>query len=1053
MPVLPSNPAPGQYLRVNPCRAPSHAPRWLWMACLQGVLLLGLACPLAAAESTPIPLEHEFIVRGWRTENGLPDDRVLSLLVDRHGLLWVGTRKGVSRFDGRRFTTWSRSTHKVFVSEECRALTEDRDGILWVGTTDGLIQLTDPPVRYEPRDVCPQWVRSPDSLSKEIWSLHATDAGELFAGTGTGMLVRAPDGAWGRPDVADQSRIGPFTSFATSPDGAAWAGTFAQLFRSERPGGSWTQELDGGESATTNFVHGLALAPSGVPCALVGSRPLGIGRLYRRDGPDWTLLSNRSFKNFSQPLFLVADTQGGLWFPTTGPEVGHWHNGQLTEYSLPAAMSGDVFLCMIRDAEGNLWAGTSRSGLLCLQPRRVRTLAPADGLPDPKTRALIESSDGALWVGTDGGVARLNGPERLVFTQASGLASDRVRALTEDSLGHVWIGTGAGLDRWDGLQLHPVEYQGQKHRTKIRALHAGRDGAVWVGTAQGLYRFRSDQTNAWLVADGLPHENVCAILEDHQQRVWIGTDGGGLARLTDDGFERFDESRGLSSLRVWALHEDADGGLWIGTDRGLNVLRGGRISTLTTAHGLPDNLVNGIAEDRHGWLWIGHDRGIYRVNRRNLIEVADGSLPKVRCISYTEPDGLLNPETNGQISYPPVVRLRDGRIAFATMGGVALFDPGALPDLTNGPPAHVEELRAGGQTQFANRPGLVPAGSLRNEAGAIRIDAQHRSYVEVQFSAAAFRAPDQVRFRHRLLGLSPDWVDAGAMRQASYLNLRPGDYTFEVTAANHHGYPSAAPARLPFRIEPVWHERLGVRLAGALSLLALGAGVARWRVRELRRLGDLEQQAALATQRARLAKDLHDGLGANLTELTLLSGLGESQPLTREALASRFDRLTRSTHEALHSLRDLIWATNPKADSLEVLVSRVCETADRTLEAAGLACRLDFPADLPAVALGPDFRKDLLFAANEALNNAVRHAQARQVTLRLSLAGSQLVLEIADDGCGFVVDEAERRTRGADHGLGLASLRERLAAQGGTCEIRSQPGQGTQVTFRVPLPR
>lgn len=303
-----------------------------------------------------------------------------------------------------------------------------------------------------------------------------------------------------------------------------------------------------------------------------------------------------------------------------------------------------------------------------------------------------------------------------------------------------------------------------------------------------------------------------------------------------------------------------------------------------------------------------------------------------------------------------------------------------------------------------------------------------------------------------MLGLSDDWVEAGNLRQASYANLRPGDYTFEVSAVNAHGYASAAPARLEFQIEPLWHERAAVRVAGVLLLAGAAAGLASWRWSELREIADLERQAALARERARLAKDLHDGLGANLTEITLLSGVDDPQALPAEALAERFRRLTHSTHDALHSLRNVIWLTNPQADSLEMLVSRLCESAERTLRATNVRCRLDLPPALPALTVGPELRRDALFAVNEVINNIVRHARATEVRLTVAISGGALVLVIRDDGCGFDLNAVRARAKDADRGLGLRSLHERLSAHGGICEIRSQVGQGTEVILRVPLP-
>ncbi len=653
--------------------------------------------------------------------------RVLSLLVDRMGFLWAGTRKGVARFDGSRFMTWSHSTHEVFASEECIALAEHPDGTLWVGTGGGLIHLAQPPALYNlgGHQVAPS--ASPEGPRNRIRRVLITGTGEVLVAT-EGGLARQP---WQRP-ASDQAPLGGLcTSMEASPDGTIWAGTSNQLFRRNAAEGAWKPEFPDSADGSAQFVHALAVTPDGSVFAIVGSWQLQSGRLLQQDASGWRPVCDLVLRNYGQPIFLAADRRGDLWFPVTGQVVGCWRDGRLHEYALPLWMREDVFRCLVEDAEGNLWAGTSRNGLLCLQPRRIQTLTTSDGLPDAKARAVIKAADGALWIGTDGGVVRWGDGESQVLNQASGLPSDKIRALAEDEQGRLWIGTGVGLSTWDGRTVAPEVYDGPEHRTKIRTLYATRDGSVWAGTAQGLYRFGWDQNRAWQVADGLPHENVCALLEDRRGRVWIGMDGGGLARLTDQGFERFDVARGLSSPRVWALHEDDEGALWIGTDRGLNVLRDERISVITTAHGLPDNLVNSVIEDDRGWIWVGHDRGIYRVARQELLAAAEGRLGRVRCIEYAEEDGLLNPETNGQISGPPVIRLRDGRVAFATMGGVAIFNPDYLPDLTNGPPAHIEELRGNGQVLYAGQPGKALRPSARQASGRLSIAPLQRGFVEV----------------------------------------------------------------------------------------------------------------------------------------------------------------------------------------------------------------------------------------------------------------------------------------------------------------------------------
>ncbi|HOY57916.1 MAG TPA: two-component regulator propeller domain-containing protein [Verrucomicrobiota bacterium] len=1065
-----------------------HASGW------RGAILsaaLGLSLWMHAADSGLVPLERDFTVRVWRKEHGLPDDRVLALLRDDNGFIWVGTRRGVSRFDGRQFKTWSRSTHDVFASEVCQALAQDLDGTIWVATArgdtpHGLIRLGQEPRRVD----LPSLPTLPAPETVSITSLAFSPAGDLLVGSTHGLAIRCADGVWRGVDDGTPFSTSRYTAWAVGSDGTVWAVIGRTVFyRRPGPDTPWNKETIPSSLADTQHYDALAVTKDGVLHAIVSDAEHWISRLVHRHAGGWEIESTTEQAHFKYPLILMADAAGGLWFPIASRVLGYRLNGVLTRYDLAPHDFGLGFSCLTEDAEGNLWAGTARSGLVCLLPGRIRNLGIEQGLPDPKARALLEASDGTLWAGTDGGVVQLSQHQPRLLNNASGLASDMIRALAEDAQGRVWIGTGRGLSFWDGQALEMVLFPGADFRTKTRALLKARDGAMWIGAAQGLYRLGADRTNAWLVADGLPHENVCALHEDRQGQIWIGTGGGGLARLTDQGFERFDESNGLSSSRVYAIEGDAGDALWIGTDRGLNVLRGGRVAVFTTAHGLPDNLVNSIVEDTRGWLWIGHDRGIYRVKRQELIEVAEDGRARARCVSYAEEDGLLNPETNGQNSYPPAIRLRDGRVAFATMGGVALFDPDTPPDLTNGPCVHIETLRAGERVIFTGGPGpeAAPvlheperhASSLASRLSPTRllfgegnrssatthsdgaraaeqrliVKPADRGLLSLDFTVAAFRAPARVRCRYRLLGLSPDWTDAGALRQATFSGLNPGSYTFEVTAQNHHGYTSPMPARLSFSIEPRWHERAWVRLVGAVLVPALVAVAVRWRMRALRRLSRLEQQAALASERARLAKDLHDGLGASLTEITLLSGVGEAKPLSPEAIADRFDRLSRRTHDALHSLRDLIWTTNPKADSLELLMSRICASAESALGAAGLRVRLDFPADLPQVILGPEARKALLLATNEAVNNAIRHAQATQVRLRLRIEGARLVIEIEDDGRGFDAAEAARRGDSADYGLGLSSMRERITSLRGQFDLQSQPGRGTKVIFRVPLPR
>lgn len=794
---------------------------------------------------------------------------MLSLLVDRAGFLWIGTRAGVARFDGQQFRVWSRSTEPAFVDDTCQALAEDLPGNVWVGTRSGLVRLGTNTTRFSLQAEGATVAAHLRNVPIVVTSLLATRQGELLAGTLSGLYTLTTPGEW-RPGAG----LGPapyaeVLCLAESREGSVWAGTTAQLYRRRPNQAAWEPQLDG--AAADHCVFALAIGSDDTPYVIHGPYNPGADRRLIRRGPKgWEAVLDQPVGPWARPLFLFLDADGALWFPPLGAALGRWRNGQVSAVGLESVQTAAAASVVVQDRDGPLWVGLAQGGLVSLQPRRIHHLTQGDGLPHDNVWCLLEPRDGSLWVGTDGGVVRLTAGSSLLFDQQRGLSRNQVRALAEDREGRVWIGTVAGLDVWDGQRLEPVRFGSEWFQTKIRCLQTSRDGALWVGTARGLHRIHEGTTNSWLLQGDEPRNDVRALLEDRQGNIWVGTDGGGLARVDGHGLQSFGPPDGLCSTRVWALCEDPDGTLWIGTDRGLASLREGRFGAVTTEQGLRANAVNGLVDDLHGHLWVGHDAGIYRVRRAELLEAIAGGRVAVQCVPYDEEDGLLSLETNGQKSYPPVIRLRDGRIAFATTAGVALFDPARLPDLTNGPVVQIEGLRVGGRPLLAGGPGARRAALERRRLTA---HASFGRHVEIEFAAAVYRRREAVRYEYRLVGFDPVWHRAGERPIVSYPHLDPGDYTFEVRAFNAHGYSSAVPARLAFRLEPRLIERASVRIALALVAAGAVAGLVRWRLREMRRVHRLEYEAGLERERRRLAP----------------AGLGRSRPVPLRPAGQRFD--------------------------------------------------------------------------------------------------------------------------------------------------------------------
>jgi signal transduction histidine kinase len=322
-----------------------------------------------------------------------------------------------------------------------------------------------------------------------------------------------------------------------------------------------------------------------------------------------------------------------------------------------------------------------------------------------------------------------------------------------------------------------------------------------------------------------------------------------------------------------------------------------------------------------------------------------------------------------------------------------------------------------------------------------------RNRFEFHYTGLSFVAPEKVQFKYRIEGLEKNWVDAGAKRVANYSFLPPGEYVFHVIACNNDGVWNETGATLPFTLLPHFWQTLWFRMLAGFLIVA-AASVTVWfetRRRLHRRLEKLERQHAIQQERSRIAHDIHDDLGSQLTRITMLSESARGVMDDPQQAATDLNQIYETAREATKAMDEIVWAVNPKHDTLESLASYLEKYALDFLGAAGIRCRLDLPLQSPEWQLTSDARHNLFLAYKEALNNVVKHSAATEVQIRLTLAATAFELDIADNGCGF--DQKIFPAKVA--GNGLENMSQRLREIGGGCEITSAPGQGTRVKFQV----
>ncbi|MCS7090775.1 MAG: two-component regulator propeller domain-containing protein [Verrucomicrobiota bacterium] len=973
------------------------------------------------------PGDPTYFFELWGTDEGLPQSSVAALIQTSDGYLWLGTYGGLVRFDGVRFVVFDAGNSPGLASSRVTALCEDDQRRLWIGHENGKVTIREAG-RFHLVPLPESWGTGKvlaictDGQGR-VWLVD--EEGMLFepfqqqrqtppSGPGRGLVsvVQTDDGRiWiarnGQVSVLENGRLNPI-SFGESQEGA-----FVQGICASRQGGlwvSWNGQLR--RWAGGRWVEDRGLAPwdgTGVPVML--------------EMQDGTL--------------VAGTTERGLYLlPRSGPPLHFTRTNGLPQ---------DWIRSVCEDHEGNLWIGVGSAGLMVARASRVWVPMPPDRWQGRAVLTVFHDRDNALWVGTEGaGLYCWQDGQWSRFGNESGLANSFIWSIAEDESGRLWVGTWGGgvfVRDQDGHFRPPVGLE--QMSSPVLAMLRGRDGTMWLGTGDGLMRYREGQFQLYGRQQGLQSPDVRALWEGPDGTIWFGMSGGGLGCLRAETLRQWLRKDGLPSDYVQALWMDEHETLWLGTaGEGLVRFQHGRFAVVGPAQGLPNGVIGHIAPDHVGSLWLSSYGGLLRITRTNLEAVANGAGVPLQATVYGRAEGMPTLECSGGLQ-PAGCRTPDGRLWFATSKGLVGVDPAVIKTNSQPPPVVIEEVRLNGR--------LLAEPGVRREP--VRIPpGRHR--LEFRFSGLSFTAPEKVRFRFRLVGVDRDWTEGGRERSAVYQYLPPGDYQFQVTACNNDGLWNPIGASVAFSIAPwfwqTWWFRFAAGLAGAGVVAASVAALARARLR--RKLKRLERQQALERERARIAKDMHDELGAGLTRISLLSQTARSELDDPEAVTVALDRIYHTARELTRALDEIVWAVNPKHDTLDSLATYLGRFAQEFLATARVRCRLDVPVQLPPWPVTAEVRHNLFLAFKEALNNAVKHAQATEVRIALQTDTNAFTLCIEDDGRGFnpsvlkgASSEARNRT-----GHGLQNMHQRMADVGGQCQIQSRAAGGTSVLFIVP---
>lgn len=996
------------------------------------LFLLETAYSTLALWAGPTSNNPVWFARSWGTEEGLPNNTISGIAQTSDGFLWVATPESLQRFDGFDFEDVPCTN---FVPEPNRgvlAMIASRGGGLWLAMDRG------PIVRLSSGK--PQIFTAQDGLPDRTAQRLAEDAnGTLWIAYRGGAVCRIRDGkvtAFGSDAGVPRSLV---YSLAIDSQNQVWLAEETNLYH-------FVNEKFARTLGTSEPIGAITAARSGGIWLCAGSHLCryrnGLQEVGTFDlGPSDNAVD-----------FLLEDRSGAVWVGTTFNGLTRFDGSHFE--TVPTSTRGIDLL--MEDAEGNLWVGTRAGGLDRVRMRPVQLELEEAGLPFEPLQSVTEATDGTFWGATENGVLlHRDSAGNWATVPTPGGSAMCVAAGRSNS---VWVGTlNRQLFCWaDGKFQTWGRTEGLSGRI-LHCLLVGSNGDVWIGgSATEVQYLRGGKIETLkLERDS---GAVRTMTEDTAGNVWIGTARGALLRACPGTDVLIDETErlGLPAMSIRTVQAASDGSVWIGyAGWGIGRLKDDDFARISTAQGLDDAFVSQIIFDGRGSVWYAGDRGLFRLRQQEAEDVFTGRAARVQSIHYGKGEGLPVLQAMSGSS-PGALRSHDGRLWMTMKTALAVIDPSRIQENRNPPAVVVTGMTVDGELRGWD-PGILSQIAYKSESSGaaspvdleksdavMQLPPGHRR-IQFTFTALNFSAPEDLRFRYMLEGADDRWID-GSKREAGYSRLPWGHYRFRVAACNSSGIWSDVPAAVVFVVKPYFWQTWWFRIMAAAVFICVFVGIGRYvSFRRLRaKLRLLEQQAVVSRERARIARDIHDDLGTRLSEITLLSELALQDHSQREKGQEHIRHISVTARQATDSLDEIVWAANPRNDTLPDLIGYIGQFAQQFLYMAGISCRLELPDQPPKWPLSAEVRHNLFLVTKEALNNIVRHAHAREVCLRVKLTEESLNMTIEDNGRGF---EPDRAHPSAD---GVRNMHQRMETIGGNCDITSKRGAGTVITLSLP---
>ncbi len=1041
--------------------------------------------------SAPEILAKRLPVRIYTSADGLGSSFVDDVFRDSRGFIWACTRDGLSRFDGSRFVNYQIGEKNSPPGIE--NIYETRNGIYFITTTGGTY-------RFDPNRVS-----AGDTAVPRLNAERVTGTRGAFIEDGTGNLwlisnkfyrVIEENGKtdfqevdWGIPP-----QNSTFVVYAVdkSLDDSIWVYT------------SWGLVRRLPDTRLVVYTINRSEYGGGGVSTLTADKS---GRIWATFYDRVFLLKPEPIESFSsagkitvKPLKPTSIVEIKPEETVPMPKIG----GEIFQFNNSDYISKFTARRIFQSSDGDIWIATVNY-LLQIGNGVLRVHSSAEGLPNVMGR-MAEDAAGNLWIGGYSGLARLDRNGLITYDQTDGAYSSIFFSITESIDGKLYFGTSnTNITAFDGVKLQSVRPSIPPNATQTwtsRFVLRDSGGDFWVLTTGKLYRF-SDVKNfkdlegkqpskIYGTEEGLKSDVMFQIYEDSSGDIWVSTRGRssdlhGLARLKkgEEKFQTFSEAAGFpSKMSPSSFAEDRNGNLWIGFyEGGFGRFDGERFEILSNRQDFPaKGVISDLLLDAKGRLWISSSNtGLYRIDdtsAKNPVYVpltTENGLSSNNIRTITEDrfgriyagtaSGVdrISPDTGNIKHYSVTDGLatdfvidshldKNGNVWFATSNGVSRIVP--LPDEKTSPPrVFIGGLRIAGEPQAVSKLGVaeIEKGEFSHTQNNLQID----------FFGLDLRAGETLRYQYKLEGADTDWSASTEQRMVTFANLSPGTYRFLVRAVNSEGLVSENPAVISFKILPPIYLRWWFIAACVLVLSLIILSVYRYRIAHLQAINAAleetkrtkeERLAELEKVRSRIATDLHDDIGASLTQIAILSEVAQAQSKGNGATDS-LTKITNVSNELVGTMSDIVWSINPSKDHLSDLTQRMRRFAADVLSARGIGFHFAVPEQTDEIVVNTNLRREMFLIFKESINNIVKHSGATNAEIEVGLSSAFLTLKISDNGKGFAAEKTFENSLSAIEtgGNGILSMQKRAAEMNGEFLISSEVGKGTEIVLKMPL--